>query len=65
MEVWTSPSSGGRGTTTFYWFSGKEAEPSERGKGRPQGRRGGGHLRCLFLLIKLMEKDEEVGFNLG
>lgn len=25
----------------------------------------GGHLRCLFLLIKLMEKDEEVAFNLG
>lgn len=25
----------------------------------------GGHLRCPFLLIKLMEKDEEVAFNLG
>lgn len=28
-------------------------------------KRAGGHLRCLFLLIKLMEKDEEVAFNLG
>lgn len=30
---------------------------------RPRG--GRGHLRCLFLLIKLIEKDEEVAFNLG
>lgn len=33
--------------------------------GRTGGVWGGGHLRCLFLLIKLMEKDEEVAFNLG
>lgn len=67
MEVWTSPSSGGGRTTTFYWFSGKEAELRERSEGRLQGRGWGGgrHLRGLFLLIKLMEKDEEVAFNLG
>ena len=35
----------------------------EGGGGAAEG--SGGHSRCLFLLIKLMEKDEEVGFNLG
>lgn len=61
MNVWTLQS------YCKYNFAGKVRgkEAGQRERGMRAGGKAGGHLRCLFLLIKLMEKDEEVAFNLG
>lgn len=64
MKVWTSPWPV-TGNTTFYWLSQWKRSWTEREEWEGRLKRAGGHLRCLFLLIKLMEKDEEVAFNLG